>query len=180
MTSAENDQGYIEHATATIFVDIGNFSLDCIELFLESQKISRRYELDTFIKYFSESTAFLQSILQMDEVWSGWKKLKQVKPYIDALPGAKQQAEASLKSFRNRQDVFEKLIERLSLIDMERETQVVDTLEQEGAYYWYPYEEQSLYWEKVLGTPTVFPSQELERFKTLLFGEIQPVTHVDA
>ena len=49
--SSENDQGYIEHATATIFVDIGNFSLDCIELFLESQKISRRYELDTFVKY---------------------------------------------------------------------------------------------------------------------------------
>ena len=42
MTSSENDQGYIEHATATIFVDIGNFALDCIELFLESQRISRR------------------------------------------------------------------------------------------------------------------------------------------
>src|SRR5687768_3248790 len=32
MASSENDQGYIEHATANIFVDIGNFSLDCIEL----------------------------------------------------------------------------------------------------------------------------------------------------
>ena len=54
MTASENDQGYIEHATANIFVDIGNFSLDCIELFLESQKISRRYELDTFLQYFNE------------------------------------------------------------------------------------------------------------------------------
>jgi hypothetical protein len=43
MTSSENDQGYIEHATATIFVEIGNFSLDCIELFLESQRLSRLY-----------------------------------------------------------------------------------------------------------------------------------------
>jgi hypothetical protein len=180
MTSSENDQGYIEHATATILVEIGNFSLDCIELFLESQKISRRYALDTFVKYFSESTGFLQSILQMEEVWSGWKKLKQVKPYIEALPGVRQQAEASLRSFKNRQDVFEQLIERLSLIDIEKEIEVVEGLEKEGAYYWYPYEEQKTYWEKALGDPTVFPSQELEKFRTLLLGEIQPATHVDA
>ena len=180
VTGSDNDQGYIEHATAMIFVDIGNFSLDCIELFLESQKISRRYELDTFVKYFAESTGFLQSILQMEEVWSGWKKLKQVKPYIEALPTVRQQAEASLRSFKNRQEVFEKLIERLSLIDMEKETQVVEALETEGAYYWYPYEEQKTYWEKVLGNPTVMPSQELDKFQTLLRGEIQPSVHVDA
>src|SRR5215207_1681886 len=179
MTSSENDQGYIEHATATIFVDIGNFSLDCIELFLESQKISRRYELDTFIRYFAESTGFLQSILQMEEVWSGWKKLRQVKPYIEALPTTRQQAEASLRSFRNRQEYFEKLLERVSLIDIEREIDDVDALETEGIYYWYPYEEQKTYWEKVLGSPTVFPSQELARFQTLLLGELHPATHVD-
>jgi hypothetical protein len=180
MTSSENDQGYIEHATATIFVDIGNFSLDCIELFLESQKISRRYELDAFVKYFAESTGFLQSILQMEEVWSGWKKLRQVKPYIEALPTTRQQAEASLRSFKNRQEVFEKLIERLSQIDIDKEIQVVDALEQEGGYYWYPYEEQATYWEKALGSPTVIPSQELERFQTLLLNELHPATHVDA
>src|SRR5215207_1395863 len=178
MNASENDQGYIEHATATIFVDIGNFSLDCIELFLESQKISRRYELDTFIKHFAESTGFLQSILQMDEVWSGWRKLKQVKPYIEALPTTRQQAETSLRSFRNRQEYFEKLLDRLSVIDIEKESSVVDALEQEGTYYWYPYEEQKTYWEKALGIPTVFPSRELERFQTLL-AEIHPATHVD-
>ena len=180
MAATENDQGYIEHATATIFVDIGNFSLDCIELFLESQRISRRYELDTFVKHFAESTGFLQSILQMEEVWSGWKKLKQVKPYIEALPTTRQQAEASLRSFKNRQEVFETLIDRLSRIDLEKEIQVVEALETEGAYYWYPYEEQKTFWEKALGSPSVFPSQELERFQTLLLGEIQPATHVDA
>jgi hypothetical protein len=180
MTSSENDQGYIEHATANIFVDIGNFSLDCIELFLESQKISRRYELDTFVKYFAESTGFLQSILQMDEVWSGWKKLKQVKPYIEALPTTRQQAEASLRSFRNRQEYFEKLLERISLIDLQKEVNVVEALEKEGAYYWYPYEERKTYWERALGDPTVFPSQELDKFQTLLLGEIQPSIHVDA
>jgi hypothetical protein len=180
MASSENDQGYIEHATATIFVDIGNFSLDCIELFLESQKISRRYELDTFIRYFAESTGFLQSILQMDEVWSGWKKLKQVRPYIEALPTTRQQAEASLRSFKNRQEYFEKLLEQISRIDIEREIQAVDALEKEGAYYWYPYEEQKTYWEKALGNPTIFPSHELNRFHTLLLGEIQPAIHVDA
>ena len=180
MTSSDNDQGYIEHATATIFVEIGNFSLDCIELFLESQKISRRYELDTFVKTFAESTEFLQAILQMDEVWSGWKKLKQVKPYIEALPSARGQAEAALRSFKNRQEVFETLIERLSGIDLENEIQVVQALEAEGAYYWYPYQEQTMYWERALGSPTLFPSQELERFQTLLQGELQPATHVDA
>lgn len=180
MTSSENDQGYIEHATANIFVDIGNFSLDCIELFLESQKISRRYELDTFIKYFAESTGFLQSILQMEEVWSGWKKLKQVKPYIEALPMARQQAEASLRSFRNRQEYFEKLLDQISRIDIEKEINVVEALEKEGTYYWYPYEERKTYWEKALGNPTVLPSHELDRFHTLLLGEIQPAIHVDA
>ena len=180
MASSENDQGYIEHATANIFVDIGNFSLDCIELFLESQKISRRYELDTFIQYFAESTGFLQSILQMDEVWSGWKKLKQVRPYIEALPTTRQQAELSLRSFKNRQEYFEKLLEQISRIDIEREIQAVDTLEKEGAYYWYPYEERKAYWEKALGNPTIFPSHELDRFHTLLLGEIQPAIHVDA
>jgi hypothetical protein len=179
MTASDNDQGYIEHATAMIFVDIGNFSLDCIELFLESQKISRRYELDTFVKYFAESTGFLQSILQMEEVWSGWKKLKQVKPYIEALPTTRQQAEVSLRSFRNRQEYFEKLLDRISVIDIEKEINVVDALENEGTYYWYSYAEQKTYWEKVLGNPPVFPSQELERFKTLLVGEIHPATHVD-
>jgi hypothetical protein len=112
-------------------------------------------------------------------VWGGWKKLKQVKPYIEALPTARQQAEASLRSFKNRQEYFEKLIERLSLIELEKEINVVDGLETEGTYYWYSYEEQKTYWEKALGNPTVFPSQELERFRTLL-GEIQPATHVDA
>jgi hypothetical protein len=180
MTSSDNDQGYIEHATATIFVEIGNFSLDCIELFLESQKISRRYELDTFVKTFAESTGFLQSILQMEEVWSGWKKLKQVKPYIEALPTTKQQAEASLRSFKNRQEVFETLIDRLSGIDLEQEIQAVQALEAEGEYYWYPYQEQKTYWEKALGSPIAFPSQELERFQSLLRGELQPATHVDA
>jgi hypothetical protein len=179
MTASENDQGYIEHATATIFVDIGNFSLDCIELFLESQKISRRYQLDTFIKYFAESTGFLQSVLQMEEVWSGWKKLRQVKPYIEALPTTKQQAEASLRSFQNRQEYFEKLLERISVIDVQKEIDVVDALETEGTYYWYSYEELKTYWEKALGNPILFPSQELERFRTLLVGEIQPATHVD-
>src|SRR5215216_1056679 len=178
MASGESDQGYIEHATADIFVNIGNFSLDCIELFLESQKISRRYELDTFIRYFAESTGFLQSILQMEEVWSGWKKLKQVKPYIEALPTTRQQAETSLRSFGNRQEYFEKLIERISVIDVEKEINAAQELDKEGTYYWYSYEEQKTYWEKALGSPTVFPSQELERFQTLLLGEIQPATHV--
>jgi hypothetical protein len=179
MTASENDQGYIEHATANIFVDIGNFSLDCIELFLESQKISRRYELDTFLQYFAESTGFLQSILQMEEVWSGWKKLRQVKPYIQALPTTRRQAEVALRSFRNRQEYFEKLLDRISVIDIEKEINAVDALETEGTYYWYSYEEQKTYWEKALGTPTVFPSQELERFRMLLLGELQPATHVD-
>ena len=40
-------------------------------------------------------------------------------------------------------------------------------------------QEQKTYWEKALGTPTVFPSQELERFRTLLLGELHPATHVD-
>ncbi|HEX5809959.1 MAG TPA: hypothetical protein VFY25_14920 [Anaerolineales bacterium] len=180
MTSSEDDQGYIEHATADIFVKIGNFSLDCIELFLESQKISRRYDLDTFFKYFDESTGFLQSILQMEEVWSGWKKLKQVKPYIEALPTTRQQAERSLRSFTNRQEYFEKLIDRISVIDIEREVNIVDALEKEGTYYWYPYTERKTFWEKALGNPTVFPSQELERFRALLVGEIHPAIHVDA
>ena len=179
MTSSESDQGYIEHAMATILVEIGNFSLECIELFLESQKISRRYELDTFARYFAEATGFLQSILQMEDVWKGWKKLKQVKPYVEALPTTTRQAEASLRSFKNRQEVFEKLVERLSLIELEKEIDVVEALEKEGAYYWYPYEEQKTYWEKALGNPTVFPSQELERFQALLLGEIRPATHVD-
>jgi hypothetical protein len=180
MTSSENDQGYIEHATAKIFVDIGNFALDCIELFLESQKISRRYELDTFLKFFAESTGFLQSILQMEEVWGGWKRLKQVKPYIDALPLTRGQAERSLRSFKNRQAYFETLIERIGAIDLQKEVQVVEALEKEAAYYWYPYEEQNGYWEKALGSPAVFPSQELTRFQTLFLGEIQPSIHVDA
>jgi len=180
MNASENDQGYIEHATANIFVDIGNFSLDCIELFLESQKISRRYELDIFLQYFNESTGFLQSILQMEEVWSGWKKLRQVKPYIEALPTTRRQAEVALRSFRNRQEYFEKLLERISAIDIEKEINAVDALENEGTYYWYSYAEQKTYWEKALGNPTVFPSQELNRFRTLLLGEILPATHVDA
>jgi len=180
MASAENDQGYIEHATADIFVNIGNFSLDCIELFLESQKISRRYELDTFIRLFAESTGFLQSILQMEDVWSGWKKLRQVKPYIEAFPTTREQAETSLRSFRNRQGYFEKLIERISLIDIEKEILSVQELEQEATYYWYSYAEGNTFWEQALGDPVVFPAQELERFQTLLVGEIQPAIHVDA
>jgi hypothetical protein len=180
MASSESDQGYIEHATAKIFVDIGNFALDCIELFLESQAISRRYELDTFLKFFAESTGFLQSILQMEEVWGGWKRLKQVKPYIEALPATRGQAERSLRSFKNRQAYFETLIERAAAIDLQKEVHVVEALEKEAAYYWYPYEEQTFYWEKALGNPTVFPSRELERFQALFLGEIQPSIHVDA
>jgi hypothetical protein len=103
-----------------------------------------------------------------------------VKPYIEALPGARQQAEASLRSFKNRQDVFETLLERLSAIELDKEIDVVDILEREAAYYWYSYEEQKTYWERALGTPTVLPSQELARFQALLLGELQPATHVDA
>ena len=66
-----------------------------------------------------------------------------------------------------------------AVIDIEKEINVVDALEKEGTYYWYPYEERKTYWEKALGSPTVFPSQELDRFQTLLLGEIQPATHVD-
>ena len=179
MALSETDQGYIEHAAADVFVNIGNFSLDCIELFLESQKISRRYELDTFFELFNESTGFLQSILGMEGVWSGWKKLKQVKPYIDALPITRQQAETSLRRFVNRQEYFEKLLEQINGIDVDKEIQAVDALEKECTYYWYAYAERKTYWEKALGNPVKFPSQELYQFQALLLGEILPAIHVD-
>jgi hypothetical protein len=173
------DQGYIEYATADIFVNIGNFSLDCIELFLESQAISRRYKLDQFFKLFNESTGFLQTILEMDEVWSGWKKLKGVKPYIDQLPMTRQEAEKSLRSFKNRQKHLEWLILLTSQIDVESEIEDAEALEKECTDYWYSYAEQSTYWEKALGNPPRFPVTELNHFQTLLFTEINPQIDID-
>src|SRR6185503_2303187 len=83
-------------------------------------------------------------------------------------------------SFRNRQGYFEKLIERVSLIDVEKEISSVEELEKDATYYWYPYAEGNTFWEKALGNPVVVPSQELSRFRTQLNEEIQPAIHVDA
>ena len=54
----EDQHGYMEHVRADLFVTIGNFSLDCIDLFLESQRISRRYELDKFKELFNKFDGF--------------------------------------------------------------------------------------------------------------------------
>jgi hypothetical protein len=176
---SESEQGYIEHATADVFVSIGNFSLDSIELFLESQKISRRYELDIFFKLFNDATSFLQSILEMEDVWSGWKKLKKVRPSIEKLPAAQLEAERSLRSFKHRQEQLEKLIDLLKEIDVERELQAASELEDECTFYWYSYAESKTYWEKALGFPPQFPSTELNHLQTLLVSEINPEIDID-
>ncbi len=175
----DNEQGYIEYATADIFVNIGDFSLDSIELFLESQKISRRYELDIFFKLFNGATAFLQNILEMDDVWNGWKKLKRVKPEIDKLPQAKQLAEKSLRSFKNRQQQLDKLLDLLGHIAIDEEVKAVDALEKECTYYWYSYTERKTYWEKALDVPAHLPSKKINHLQTLLVTEIYPEIDID-
>ena len=172
------EQGYIEYATADILVNIGNFSFDCIELFLESQAISRRYELDTFSKLFKKSTGFLQYVLDM-EVWSGWPSLRRVRPYIEELPQTKENAERSLRSFKHLQQHFEGLIALASKIDIGAEIKVAEALENECTYYWYSYTERKTFWEKALGKPIKLPSAELNHFQTLLVTDINPRIDVD-
>jgi hypothetical protein len=115
----------------------------------------------------------------MEDVWSGWKKLKKVKPYIDKLPEAREEAEKSLRSFKHRQKHFERLIVLAAGIDIENEIKAVDSLERECTHYWYSYVERKTFWEKALGLPTRLPSAELNRFQTLLVTEINPEIDID-
>jgi hypothetical protein len=175
----EDEQGYIEYAKADVLVAMGIFSLDCSELFLESQKISRRYDLDSFFESFNDATGFFHSILEMDAVWSSWKKLRTIKPYIEMLPVKGQVAERSLRNFRSRKRRLEWLIDQISLIDIESEIRSVDKLEEECTYYWYSHQERKTYWEKALGNPVVLPSEKLYDFQALLVGEINPDIEID-
>jgi hypothetical protein len=170
----EDEQGYIEYAKADVLVAMGTFSLECIELFLESQKISRRYDLDSFFESFNDATGFFHSILEMDVAWSSWRKLRTIKPYIEVLPSKGKVAERSLLNFRSRKRRLEWLIDQVNIIDIESEVRSADKLEAECTYYWYSHQERKAYWEKALGSPVILPSEKLYDFQALLVGEINP------
>ncbi|SRR6266498_2375430 len=178
-SASDDEYGYMEHARANVFVSIGNISLGCIELFIESENISRRYELDKFQELFEKSTNVLQSVLEMDEVWNNWRKLKKIKPYIDGLPITKQKAEKSLRTFKRLQEHFEKLIMLISDINLEKEIEFIKMLEKNCEDYWYSFAERKTYWEKALGIPTKLPSTELNSFRALIVAEINPAIAID-
>jgi hypothetical protein len=175
----DDEQGYLEHVVADIFIEVGNFALDCIDLFAESQKVSRRYELDVFSKLFKESTNFLESIIALEEDLNGWRKLKKAKGYIDMFPETRLLAERSLLFFKHQQHNLEELIKSINDVFLADEIEKVDSLEKECTYYWYSYEERKSNWEKVLGIPPRFPSMELNRFQTLLATDVLPPIGVD-
>lgn len=178
-TQPDEEKGYLEHALAYVFVEVGNFALDCIELFIESQNISRRYELDLFTNLFTELINFLQSIIEMDIDWNGWKKLHKAKSYVDYFPKLKLEAERSLRAFKNKQQVLEKLIKLINDINLNSDIEYVSKLENDCTYYWFSYEERRADWEQALGSPPRFPSNELNRFQTLLLTETLPSISVD-
>lgn len=175
----DDEQGYLEHALADVFVEVGNFALECVDLFLESQQISRRYELDVFSKLFKESIDFLQSIVAMDDDWNGWRKLQRAKTHIDKFPEKRQQAEESLRLFKFQQKILEKLIKLINELEITTEIENVDVLEKECTHYWYSYEERKADWEQALGSPPRFPSRELSLFQTLLVTNILPPIAAD-
>jgi methyl-accepting chemotaxis protein len=175
----DDEQGYLEHALADVFVEVGDFALDCVELFMESQKISRRYELDVFSKLFKESIDFLQSIITMDSDWNGWRKLQRAKVHIDKFPEKRKHAEESLRLFKFQQGNLEKLIKLINELEVSAEIENADALEKECVYYWYSYEERKPEWEEALGVPPRFPSRELNLFQTLLVTNILPQIAAD-
>jgi len=175
----DDEQGYLEHALADVFVEVGNFALDCVDLFVESQQISRRYELDVFSKLFKESIDFLQSIIAMDDDWNGWRKLQRARTHIDKFPEKKRQSEESLRLFKFQQQILEKLIKLINELEVTTEIETVDALEKECTHYWYSYEERKSDWEQALGFPPRFPSRELNLFQTLLVTNILPPIAAD-
>ena len=103
--------------------------------------------MEKFFEYIQEA----EKIIHTNK--NGWKKLKEVKPYIDRLPQIRQEAERSLRNFKNRQKRLEWMILLISQVDVESEIEIAESLEKECAYYWYSYAERSTYWEKALGSP---------------------------
>lgn len=175
----DDEQGYLEHALAAVFVEVGNFALDCADLFVESQQISHRYELDTFSGLFKESIEFLRSIVAMDNDWNGWRKLQRAKSHIDGFPARRQQAATSLRLFKFQQQTLEKLIKLINEVEITREIESVDALEKECTHYWYSYEERKSDWEQALGSPPRFPSTELRHFQTQLLTKVFPPIAAD-
>jgi hypothetical protein len=175
---SDEEQGYLEHAIADVYVEIGNFSLDCIDLYIESQSVSRRYELDIFSNLFKESIVSLQSIIEIQD-WNGWRKLQRARLHIDKFPETRQLAKKSLFVFKQQQQNLEILISLINDLDLVFTIGQVDSLEKECTYYWYSYEERKGDWEKALGAPPKFPSAELNRFQTLLITEIYPPIGAD-
>ena len=175
----DEEQGYLEHAVADVFAEVGNFALDCVDLFVESQKVPRRYELDEFTQLFNESKDFLESIITMDSNWNGWRKLQRAKSHIDKFPTKKLLAENSLRHFNHQQIVLERLISLINKLQITKDIEFVTQLEKECTYYWYSYEERRKEWEKVLGIPPKFPSAELNQFQTLLVTSILPPIAAD-
>ncbi|PWB69650.1 MAG: hypothetical protein C3F07_19195 [Anaerolineales bacterium] len=174
----DEENGYLGHAIADIYINIGNFSLDCIDLFMDSQRVSRRYELDDFHNLLTHSTAFLKSITEAGTL-SRWKKLPNIKAYIDKFPGTRNAAEKSLYVFRLQQNNLERLIETINSWQLDIEMDKLAKLEDECTFYWYSYEERKENWEKALGSPPRFPSHEMNKFQVLLSENILPTIDID-
>lgn len=174
---SDEEQGYLEHAIADVYIEIGDFALECIDLFLDSQLISPRYDLDLFTSLFKNTTDYLQSILVMGE-WNGWRKLQRAKPYIDRFPEIKEDAVNSLDNFKEQRQLLETLIKRINELDLARQVEKTNDLQNECTYYWYSFEERRSDWIAILRNHPL-PSIGLNKVQSELVTDILPATGVD-
>jgi len=173
----EDELGYFEHVVANVFVEIGNFALDCVDLYAESELVSKNYELDVFTSLFKKSTDFLVSILEIDDL-SGWRKLSQTKRYIDQFPDTKNIAIASLMEFKRQRNLFESRKDYLGSLNLQNMIRNANSLQEECAFYWYTYEERRDEWEKIIKNHPL-PTISLTRIESEFVSNILPFTGHD-
>lgn len=177
LKQSDDEQGYLEHAIADVFVEIGNFSLDCVSLFLDSQMESRRYDLDLFTDLFRTTTEYLRSILMIGD-WNSWRKLQRAKIYIDKFPETKESAIESLNDFKHKRSILEGYIKQIYELKLSETIEITNDLEKECTYYWYSYEERKSDWVSILGKVPL-PSVALNKVQSDLVTDIIPTTGID-
>ena len=172
----DDDLGELGYAIAEVYLTIGQTALKCFNLYIDSLLKTDRYELDLFMNLFQETTDHLKSILVIDDI-NGWKKLRNAKYFIDELPEKEMQAEDSLKDFREKQNLFESKLRKLTEIDFSANVSLAQKIQSDFNRYWTPFHENRTEWQSVLGSRQL-PSIRLIQIKDRYMSSIQPLTEL--
>lgn len=133
----------------TIFIEIGNFSIDLCELNNNVAKFPDRYELDLTTNKIADLYHDFENLLAESDVHL-WGQVRYLNAQLDQMRSGFEAARKLLRGFEKSMETFQDLESRLSPRNAQELLQSSTEVIEAGHLYWGSYEEHPEHWEKIL------------------------------